>query len=134
MSLESEITALRTALEANTAALWGGKPAATASTDNGDNGDDSDKGGKGGKGGRGRGKGNKDTEDTGSKFTVEQVKAAAVKVKDELGTATAKKLIKKAGKADQLADIETENYGAFIKACEDALNADDGDGDADDNL
>ena len=69
-----------------------------------------------------------------SKYTAEQVKAAAVKVKDELGTAEAKKLIKSAGKADELAAIKPENYDAFIAACEAAINGEDDGGDGEDDL
>lgn len=64
-----------------------------------------------------------------SKYTAEDVKAAAVKVKDELGTKAAKQLIADHG-ADELAKLKPAAYEDFINACEKALNGD-GDGDED---
>jgi len=105
------------------------------------------KAGSGGKGGddeggkstttRSRRSSNKGGDDDGgskaSKYTVEQVKAAAVKVKDELGTKAAKQLIKDHG-ADELAALKPEAYEDFINACEKALNAEDGNDDDSDSL
>lgn len=112
MSLEAKLEALTAAVLANTEALKGAKGAPAAS-------------GKPGK--------TSPAEKT-SKFTPEQVKAAAVKVKDKLGTGEAKRLIKEVGKADELMKIEVGNYDAFIAACEKAVAAaeepeDGGDGD-----
>lgn len=57
------------------------------------------------------------------KNTVEQVKAAAVLVKEKFGSAAAKELIKEVGKAAELKDIKPENYDAFVEACEKKVNA-----------
>jgi hypothetical protein len=57
------------------------------------------------------------------KYTAEEVKAAAVKVKDAFGQPAAKELIKEAGKADELKSIKPENYDAFVEACEEKLAA-----------
>jgi len=62
-----------------------------------------------------------DDEESKPKYTFEQAKAAAVKVKDTLGAKVAKELIKTAGKAAELAELKPENYGALIAACEKAL-------------
>jgi len=68
----------------------------------------------------------------GSKYTAEQVKTIAVKVKDELGTKAAKELIGKY--APELAKIKPVDFDAFVADCEAALdpdaggNDDDGDG------
>ena len=69
-----------------------------------------------------------------SKFTAEDVKVAAVKVKDALGTKEAKRLIAEHG-AEELAKLKPENYEDFINACEAALKGDDDDnGDDEDGL
>lgn len=76
---------------------------------------------------------NKDAEEKtkASKYSAEDVKAAAVKVKEELGTKAAKQLIKDHG-ADELAALKPEKYDAFVDACEKALNGDDdGEGEED---
>lgn len=73
-----------------------------------------------------------DTKGKTSKYTAEDVKAAAVKVKDELGTKVAKQLIADHG-ADELAKLKPAVYEDFINACEKALNGDD-DGDDKDDL
>jgi hypothetical protein len=65
-----------------------------------------------------------DTKGKTSKYTAEDVKAAAVKVKDELGTKVAKQLIADHG-ADELAKLKPAVYEDFINACEKALNGDD---------
>lgn len=61
-----------------------------------------------------------------SKYTAEQVKAAAVKVKDELGTRAAKDLIAKHG-APELAKLKPENYDAFVAEAEELLSGADDD-------
>lgn len=74
---------------------------------------------------------NKDADDDKGgkgKYSAEDVKAAAVKVKDELGTKAAKKLISDHG-AEELALLKPAVYEDFINACEKALNGDEGDGD-----
>jgi len=121
MSLEQKIEALIAAVEANTAALSGSKPASTSTGDGGE-----------GKPGRGK-KGAATEEKTATtKYTAEQVKAAAVKVKGELGTKKAKQIIADHG-AEELAALKPEKYESFIKACEKALKGDEdedgGDGD-----
>jgi len=57
------------------------------------------------------------------KYSAEEVKAAAVRVKDAFGQPAAKELIKEAGKADELKAIKPENYDAFVEACEAKLAA-----------
>jgi hypothetical protein len=106
MSLEDKIDALIEALNENTAALkggggGGGKAESTESTST------KTSSGKGGKAGGKAG---------ATKYDVQQVKAMAVKIKDQFGTPAAKKLIKEKGKADALADIAEENFAAFMQA------------------
>jgi len=111
MSLEAVMTEMTTALNRVAALLEAGgtlpktetastakadKPAATAKAD-------------------------KPKADAGPKFTADEVKAMAVKVKETLGQPAAKKLIKEAGGADALASIDKKNYAAFMAACEAAL-------------
>lgn len=128
MSLETLIANLTAAVEANTAAVLGkastGKAAATKDDD----------AGEGATTTRRRRSSTKD-DDAGdskkSKYTAEQVKAAAVKVKEDLGTKVAKQLIADHG-AEELAKLKPENYDAFVEACEKALNAGDDDGNDDD--
>ncbi|MFA7168979.1 MAG: hypothetical protein WC096_08760 [Sphaerochaetaceae bacterium] len=67
-----------------------------------------------------------------SKYTAEEVKAAAVKVKSEKGAKVAKQLIKDHG-AEQLADLKPEQFDAFVKACEAVLNGGD-EGEEEDDL
>lgn len=57
------------------------------------------------------------------KHTAEEVKAAAVSIKDAFGQPAAKELIKSAGKAEELKAIKPENYDAFVEACEAKLAA-----------
>lgn len=104
MSLEAKIEALTTALNENTAALKGAKAPAAA------------------------GKTTPATTTTGKgaakpKNTIDQVKAAAVKVKDGISTEKAKELIasEDGGNATELAKIKPENYDKFVAACEAAL-------------
>lgn len=70
---------------------------------------------------------------TKSKYTAEEVKAAAVKVKDTLGTAAARDLIKKHG-SDKLEGLKPAVYEAFINDAEALINGDDGNGEEDDDL
>lgn len=75
---------------------------------------------------RGRSRSNNTAEekDESPKYTAEHVKAAAVKVKDELGTPTAKKLIKKHG-APELAKLKAEVYADFIADAEKLISGED---------
>jgi hypothetical protein len=68
------------------------------------------------------------------KHTVEEVAAAAVKVKEDLGTAAAQALIKEAGQADKLKEMKPEFYDAFVTACELALSPDGGTAAGEDDL
>lgn len=119
MSLEQKIEELIEALDRNTAAHAGasGSEGTSSGKGGGKSTPAADKGGASGK----------------SKVTAEQVKAMAVRIKDEFGTADAKKLIKTAGKADQLADIDPKNYQAFVNAGQKLLDAKEegGDGEGD---
>jgi hypothetical protein len=65
-----------------------------------------------------------DDDKGGSKYTAEQVKTIAVKVKDELGTKAAKELIGKY--APELAKIKPADFDAFVADCETALDPDAG--------
>lgn len=70
-----------------------------------------------------------------SEFSEDEVKAMAVQIKDKFGTGEAKKLIKNAGKADSLAEIDPENYDAFMEACQAKLDPKGGgDDDEDDDI
>ena len=128
MSIEKLLGDLIEAVNANTEALKAGGGAASSGAT------DTTKGDADKPAGRGRGRPAGKTDDGGKKFTADDVKAAAVKVKEELGTKTAKDLIKKHG-ADELAKLEPSVFAAFIADCEKALKGDgDGDGDGDDGL
>lgn len=119
MSLETLIANLTAAVEANTAAVLGKASTGKAAAKDDDAGEATTT--------RRRRSSAKD-EDAGdskkSKYTAEQVKAAAVKVKEELGTKVAKQLISDHG-AEELAKLKPENYDAFVEACERELNGDD---------
>lgn len=122
MSFDAKIQELIEALDRNTAALEAAGSGGGGSTKpEGTSG----KGGASGKAGGASGKG-------GKKVTEEDVKAMAVALKDKFGTAEAKKIIKSAGKANQLADIEEANYAAFVKAGQAKLDEADNGGDGDD--
>lgn len=56
-------------------------------------------------------------------ITQEVMKAALNKVKEDLGSEEAKKIIKSHGKADKLAEIEEEKYAAVVAQCEKVLKA-----------
>lgn len=116
MSIEKLIGDLIEAVNANTEAI---KAAGTGSGGKPSTGGDEDKATTG-KGGRGRAA----AKTEGPKYTAEDVKAAAVKVKEELGTKAAKDLIKKHG-ADELAKLKPDTYADFIADCEKALNGGD---------
>lgn len=66
-------------------------------------------------------------------YTTEQVKAIAVKVKDEKGSAKAKELIAKYSDGG-LAKLKAPDYAAFVADCEKALAADDDQVDDDETL
>jgi hypothetical protein len=106
--IEAKIDALIAAIEANTTALTGKKSTASTSSDS----TEKSSGAK---------RSTKADGESASKYTAEQVKAAAVKVKGELGTKKAKELIADQG-ADELAAMKPANYEAFIKACDKALS------------
>lgn len=73
-------------------------------------------------------------EEVAPKYTAEQVKAAAVKVKNEKGTKVAKDLIAEHGAAE-LAKLKPENYEAFVLAAEALLAGEDDESvDGDDGL
>lgn len=55
------------------------------------------------------------------KYSVDEVNAAAVAVKEKFNSGAASALIKEHGKADKLKDIKPENYDAFVEACEKEL-------------
>ena len=118
MSLEAEIKALREAIEANTAALQGGKSAGASKSAKDDDAAET-------KTTRTR-RSSKQDDEQKAKYSAEDVKAAAVKVKDELGTKVAKQIIKDHG-ADELAALKPAVYEDFINACEKALNGEDED-------
>lgn len=79
MSLEEALAKNTAALEANTAALKGAKPAATTGTTGG--------------------------AAKGNKHSLEEVTALMTKVKEKFDVETAKGIIKKYGGADKLKDI-----------------------------
>jgi hypothetical protein len=125
MSIETLLTALVAAVEANTAALTGSKASAgkTAAKDDGD-----DLGGKAeGKAATGKAAAGKAAAAKTKSIDVETMQAALEKVKKQLGAAEAKAIITKFGKVAKMAEIEEDNYQAVFNACEKALNADAGD-------
>ena len=127
MSIEKLLGDLIEAVNANTEAI---KASGGGAASGGKGGKGDDEGGTSTSRGR-RAPSNKNADDGdsgGKKYTAEQVKAAAVKVKEKLGTKAAKDLIKKHG-ADELANLEPEVFAAFIADCEKALKADDEGGD-----
>lgn len=79
----------------------------------------------------GKGKGSKGAAGKKSKHKPDEVKAAVIKVKDEVSKDAAQKIIKDAG-CDGLAELQTkpETFDAVMAACAAALA---GDGDDDDN-
>lgn len=129
MSLEAAINSLREAVEANTAALLGKSGGGKSSSD--------DDGGAKTTRTRSTSKTNKADDAKATKYTAEDVKAAAVKVKEELGTKAAKDLIKDHG-ADELAKLKPAVFADFIEAAGKLLAGEDGDdggsGDDDDGL
>jgi hypothetical protein len=125
MSIEKLLGDLIDAVNANTEALKAGGGA--ASSGKGGASDDDKPAGRG-KGGRTSTK-----SDDAPKYTADQVKAAAVKVKEELGTKAAKDLIKKHG-ADELAKLDPKVYGAFIDEANELLAGGNDDNDDKDDL
>lgn len=65
--------------------------------------------------------------------TLDEVKAAAEKVRAEKDKPAAVAIIKAHG-ADTLGELDKSKYAAFIAACEVALNEGGDDGDGDDSL
>lgn len=130
MSLELALQANTEAVNALVAALKAGGTVGAAGATTTTTADDKPK--------RGRPAADK-TKDTAAapKNTVEQVKAAAVRLKDEKGTVAAKALIKKHG-AEELAKLKPETYDAFVAEVEEMLKpegeAGDDDGDDDSGL
>lgn len=112
MSIESKIEELIAALNANTAAHGGAASGGKAADDKATT-------------GRGRGAGKaSDKKNDEKKFSADDVRAAAVKLKEEKGSPAAKALIKKHG-ADALADLDESVYAAFIADVEKALKEED---------
>ena len=103
MSLESLIESLIGALNANTEA-HGGKP---------------------GKGAAATATKGASAPKADAKITMEQVKAAIVKVKDAHGKPAAVKIIKDAGGALELAAIKPAKFAAVMAACDEIMNSDD---------
>lgn len=68
------------------------------------------------------------------KHSVEEVKAAAVAVKEKFGSPAAKELIANVGKADELKNIKPENYDAFVKACSDKVSGSEEEAQEEDDL
>lgn len=94
--LEERIAELTKALNANTAALTGGKGA----------------GANGGAGAAGK-----------KAHTFEEVKAALLAVKEMKGAPAAKKIITAEGKSADLVSIKPAQFAAVMKACEAFINA-----------
>jgi len=109
------------ALDANTKALAGAGAAAPAST------------GKGAAAGGAKGKATTD-KTAAPKYSADEVKAAAVKLKDSLGLPAAKEVIKDFGKADELKGIKPENYDAFVEEAERRIKEQEEGGSASDDL
>jgi hypothetical protein len=126
MSLEQVIQANTDAINALIATLKGGVPAAgAAATETTATTTDKPK--------RGRpSAADKAKEADQPKNNAETVKAAAVRVKDTLGTKAAKELIKKHG-AEELAKLKPEAYDAFVADAEEMLKPEEPAGDDDDN-
>lgn len=115
MSLEQKIEALTVAVEALTAAMKGGAPAA-------------------GKAATPAPAAAKTTKaEYKAEHTADQMKAALTKVKETLGTGEAKAIIKDVGKADKMADITDPKlidacYKAATAKLEEQSGGDDDDG------
>jgi hypothetical protein len=122
MSIEAALQALTAAVEANTAALkaGGGSAAAAPKAD--------------AKAAAPKAEA-KVEKAAKSKYTLDQVKAAIVKVRETQGTPAAKAIIADAGKADKMDNIKPENFDGVIAACEAALaESDDDSADGDDDI
>ena len=109
MSLEEVMTKLTVALEANTKAFLASRGAT---------------------GGGGNG-GTTTITKPPKGPTLDDLKAAAVRVADAKGKPFAKKIIKDVGKAAELAAVKPENFPALIAAFEKALSPDTVDDDGD---
>lgn len=119
MSLEALLTRLADSLDANTAALTGKSAGAATGKGKTDEGTTTT-----------RRRSSKTDEDAPkSKYTADDVKAAAVKVKEKLGTTTAKEIIAEHG-AEELAKLKPAVFDDFVEACQKALD----DADGEDNL
>lgn len=129
MSLEQALTANTEAVLKLAALLEGAKIAAGATAAASSGKEEATTGTR-----RGRGRPPKeDAAPASSKFTAEMVKAAAVKVKDALGSEAAKKLIADHG-APKLDQLKPEAYEAFINDAEKLLNGGDDEDSGDDDL
>ena len=62
------------------------------------------------------------------KSSLADVTKAAVTVKEKLGEAKAKELIRDVGKSDSLKAVAPENFDALLEACNAAIKAADEDG------
>lgn len=119
MSLEQALAANTAALEANTAALLGaaGKTTTTGKT----TADKTEKAGK------------TEKSSSKSKHTKAEMQAALNDVKEQKGTAVAKKLIKEAG-FDKLADVTEDKFDELYDAAKAELGDGEGEGSSDDGL
>lgn len=104
MSLEDAIAKLTAAVEANTAALKGGKPAASTSTPAAD-------------------KPKAETKAETKGPSRADVNAALNGVKDKFDAATAKTIIKDVAGVDKMADIPEGKFESVLKACNSKMNA-----------
>jgi hypothetical protein len=113
MSIEDALAKLTAAVEANTAALKGGKPAAAAAETKAEKPADKPK-----------------TETTEAKGPSRaEVNALLGKVKDKFDMAAAKTIIKDVGGVDKMADIPEGKFAAIVTACNGKLGGgSDGDG------
>jgi hypothetical protein len=119
MSLEQQLAALTAAVEANTAALLGGAKAAPAATAEKSAPADKPAADKPPKATKGK-------PAYEARHTKSEAQAAVNEVKEKLGVATAKGLIKKAG-GDKLADLTTdEQFDTLYDLAKEALGAEDG--------
>lgn len=118
MNIEQLIQALITSLDANTAAHTGGTVKASAVKTEGA-GDKAET-----KAAAGKTVAKSKAAAAAPKYTVEQVKAAAVRLKDEESSEAAKAMIKKHGAA-QLADLKPAAYDAFVEEITALLDGDD---------
>lgn len=134
MSLEQALKENTEAVLKLVAAMEGAKPTASGSTSKADEEKAETTTTRRGRGRAAKAEAEAEETTTKSKYTAEEVKAAAVKVKDTLGTAAARDLIKKHG-SDKLEGLKPAVYEAFINDAEALINGDDdGNGEEDDDL